>query len=119
MEPAPLPVAPACRSIWRRFGGRLRARRATDIPCETCGSSFACPVDWSMAGESHWLVDFRCGECGAWMAVVLTNAQAAQLDRLLERRAAAMLRAAERAAGQWSATPTSAKPRSSTSARAQ
>ena len=96
MEPAPLRRRPGTGSIWRRLHGRLRPPRHAGVPCETCGSSFTCPVEWSMAGESHWLVDFRCGECRAWMAVVLTNAQAARLERLLARQAAAMLRAAER-----------------------
>lgn len=96
MERPPFPGRHRAGSIWIRLGGRLRARQSAGVSCESCGSSFACPREWAIAGDAHWLVDFRCGECGVWMAIVLTNAQAARLDCLLARQAADMLRAAER-----------------------
>jgi uncharacterized Zn finger protein len=96
MEHARFRGRPGSRSLWSRLGGRPRARESAGVACETCGSLLTCPRDWSMAGDAHWLVDFRCGECGAWMMVLLTNAQAARLDCLVARQTASMLRAAER-----------------------
>jgi hypothetical protein len=96
MERALFPGRRRAGSIWTRVGGRLRARRTAAVACATCGSSLTCPREWSMAGEHHWLVDFRCGECGAWMAVVLTNAQAARLECLLARQVDEIRRAADR-----------------------
>ena len=101
MERAPFPGRSRAGSLW----GRLRARRSAGIACVTCGSPFACPREWSMAGDSHWLVDFRCGECGAWMEVVLTNAQAARLECLLARQAEDIRRAAERGLAQGLPAP--------------
>ena len=48
-----------------------------------------------MAGDSHWRVAFRCGECGNWTEIVLSNAQAARLDCELDRQLTGIRHAAD------------------------
>ena len=64
------------------------------LQCQSCGSPFMCPTDWGTAGEEHWWVLSRCGECNVWCEIVITNAQAARLDCVLDRQLYAIRRAA-------------------------
>lgn len=54
--------------------------------CPDCGRPFACPLEWETAGEEHWLIQLRCGECGSWREVLATNQQAKAFDLKLDRQ---------------------------------
>jgi hypothetical protein len=58
------------------------------LACPECGSDKACPIEWAEAGEHHWWMLIRCGECEAWSQATIGNAQAAALDVELDRRQA-------------------------------
>jgi hypothetical protein len=64
--------------------------------CVRCDRDRCCPVDWEAADETHWRIALRCGECGHEREAVVTNAEAAAYDIVLDRHEAAMLAAAER-----------------------
>jgi hypothetical protein len=66
------------------------------LKCQLCRTEFVCPIDWGMADEGHWWVLSRCGGCGVWLEILITNRQAAQLDVELERQFATIRRAAAR-----------------------
>ena len=55
-----------------------------------CGRDFVCPVDWEPAGPEQWRILLRCGECGTWGDVTVTNAVARRYDVELERRVACL-----------------------------
>ena len=44
--------------------------------CPDCWRSTVCPIDWETDGEEHWLIKLRCGDCGAWREVRVTNDEA-------------------------------------------
>jgi hypothetical protein len=79
-----VPVAPSAES----------ARTVT--ACAACGGDHVCPMDWGELDELQWWVDARCGDCGAWFELVLSNAQAATLDVALDRQVAQIRSAADR-----------------------
>jgi hypothetical protein len=60
------------------------ARKRPLLMCPECGSDRACPVDWAEAGENHWWLLIRCGECEAWIQATIGNEQAAALDVQLD-----------------------------------
>ena len=64
--------------------------------CGACGRSVVCPIDWETAGQEHWRISFRCGECGARSERVVTNAAAAALDRRLAAQCDKIRAAADR-----------------------
>jgi hypothetical protein len=53
-------------------------------------------MDWETAGEEHWLIHLRCGACGAWREVVVTNAEASAFDIVLDEQCAEITRALRR-----------------------
>jgi hypothetical protein len=53
-------------------------------------------MDWGTIDDHSWWVRFRCGDCGRWREVVVSNAQAAQLDLALDRQRDVIRRAADR-----------------------
>ena len=55
------------------------------LACPVCGSDKACPVDWAEAGEHHWWLLIRCGECESWIQATIGNELAAKLDVELDR----------------------------------
>ena len=55
-----------------------------------------CLMDWEPAGELHWLIGLRCGECGAWREALVTNEEAHAFDLELGRQTAEIARALER-----------------------
>ena len=63
-------------------------------------SPFVCPTDWGTAGEEHWWVLSRCGECNVWCEIGITDAQAARLDCVLDRQLNAIHRAAAQLEGE-------------------
>ena len=63
-------------------------RRRPILTCPECGSDKACPIEWAEAGEHHWWLLIRCGECGAWIQATIGNALAAALDVELDRQQA-------------------------------
>jgi hypothetical protein len=77
------------------FGPRDPVAR-TLVDCGGCGHSTVCPVEWETAGEDHWWISFRCGECGRRSELVVTNATAAELDCLLAAQEHRIRREAER-----------------------
>ena len=55
--------------------------------CGVCGGDFVNPVDWEPVGPERWRILLRCGECGTWREVTVTNAVAQRYDVELNRRA--------------------------------
>lgn len=53
-------------------------------------------MEWGAVDDHRWWVLSRCGDCGVWAEVVLTNAQAATLDLALDRQMAEIRAAADR-----------------------
>jgi hypothetical protein len=52
--------------------------------CSCCRSDFVVPVDWDEAGDTHWWIRLRCGECGHVREVTVEDAVAQRFDRALE-----------------------------------
>jgi hypothetical protein len=73
-----------------------RSPRPSWLACEECGSRFVCPMDWTPADDSTWWAACRCGECGHWHEVYLSNTQAAEWDVELLRQADEIAYAAAR-----------------------
>ena len=65
---------------------RLVPKRRSFLACSGCRSDFLCPIDWEPADDDHWSIDARCGACGLWHGLHLTNAQAASWDVELDRQ---------------------------------
>ena len=45
-------------------------------------------MNWAEAGEHHWWLLIRCGDCGAWIQATIGNSLAAALDVELDRQQA-------------------------------
>jgi hypothetical protein len=58
------------------------------LACPACCSDRICPIDWAPAGDHHWWLLMRCGECQAWVQATVGNEQAAALDVELDRQEA-------------------------------
>jgi len=70
----------------RRRGPAARTR---PVPaCPACGSNRICPPEWETAGEHHWWLLMRCGECHSWVQATVGTEQAAALDIELDRQQA-------------------------------
>jgi hypothetical protein len=41
-------------------------------------------MNWGPADDRHWHIELRCGDCGWWYEMTVTNARAADLDRELD-----------------------------------
>jgi hypothetical protein len=63
-------------------------RKRPLLMCPECGSDRACPIDWTAAGDDHWWLLIRCGECEAWIQATIGNSLAAALDIELDRQQA-------------------------------
>jgi hypothetical protein len=61
-----------------------------------CERDFVNPVAWEPAGDRHWWMLLRCGECDAWQEVTVSDAEAQRFDLELDRRADMLARAAAR-----------------------
>jgi hypothetical protein len=55
-----------------------------------------CPAEWGTADDTHWWILSRCGECGEWSEIVITDEQAARLDCELDRQLMTIKREAGR-----------------------
>jgi len=53
-------------------------------------------MEWAPDGETSWTIETRCGECGTWAELLLSSAQAARFDVVLNEQIALMAGAAER-----------------------
>jgi hypothetical protein len=73
---------------------RLSRRPRPVLACVACGSDRICPIEWAPAGDFHWWLLLRCGECQAWVQATVGNEQAAALDVELDRQQAAIADAA-------------------------
>jgi hypothetical protein len=88
--------------MFSRALNRLRTRRTARDPdvhlehCAMCAADFVYPVDWEPAGETHWWMRLRCGECDTWREVTVDNDVAARFDLELDRRLDVVSRALER-----------------------
>ena len=58
--------------------------------CPACGRDFVQPVSWEPAGETHWWMFLRCGECGMSREVAVSNADADRFERALHARASVL-----------------------------
>ena len=63
-------------------------RRRPVLACPDCGSDRICPIEWAPAGDHHWWLLLRCGECQAWVQATVGNERAAELDVELDRQQA-------------------------------
>jgi hypothetical protein len=54
--------------------------------CAMCRADYVNPVDWEPAGDTHWWMLLRCGECDTWREATVTNDVAARYDLELDRR---------------------------------
>ena len=66
------------------------------LGCPLCHSELTCPMEWGVADEASWWILARCGDCEAWDEIIVSNEQAASLDRELDRQMTAIGRAADR-----------------------
>ena len=57
-----------------------------------CGSTCVCPVEWEPDGPERWRIQLHCGECDVWRSVSVTNVEAKEFDRVLDRQTAAIER---------------------------
>jgi hypothetical protein len=64
--------------------------------CQFCGRDFVNPIEWTEAGENHWWMLLRCGECETFREVTVSNAVAERFDVELDRRAGLVSRAAQK-----------------------
>ncbi len=69
-------------------------RRRPVLACPACGSDRICPIEWETAGDHHWSMLLRCGECQSWVQATVGNEQAAALDLELDRQQAEIADAA-------------------------
>ena len=84
------------RRIFSAAARGLSGSRSSLTYCPECRRPFMCPMEWETAGESHWLIELRCGECGCWREVRTTNEEASAFDLLLDRQTAPIERELER-----------------------
>jgi hypothetical protein len=67
------------------FGGdgaqRARPRRLE--VCESCGANTVVPVRWEELDQG-WCLALRCGECGLWRSVVVSDAEAERYGDVLD-----------------------------------
>jgi hypothetical protein len=73
------------------FGSPRRrgARSQTGLDrCALCRDDYVVPVWWETAGEDHWHMLLRCGECGTYRDLVVENAVAKAFEQDLDRGAA-------------------------------
>jgi hypothetical protein len=73
-----------------------RRRRPAWLACEMCGGPYVCPIEWEPADSEHWHITTRCGQCGVWHELSLTNEQAKVWDVQLDEQMRPILRAAAR-----------------------
>ena len=95
------PAAGAMHGMLRRFA-RFLALALWGPPeeglhvCVRCARDRCAPVEWETAGDAHWRIALRCGECGHEREAVVGDAEAAAYDVVLDRHEDLMLAAAER-----------------------
>ncbi len=58
--------------------------------CPVCGRDFVQPVSWEPAGDTHWWMFVRCGECGMSREIAVTNDEADRFERALHARASVL-----------------------------
>lgn len=78
-----------------RFFRRLFASGGLEL-CPQCRRSTVCPIAWETDGDEHWLIELRCGECGDWRGLRVTNEQAKAFDVTLDRHTEEIRRALDR-----------------------
>jgi hypothetical protein len=82
-------------------------RRASGPPadqldvCPVCERNFVHLLDWQEAGDEHWWVELRCGECGARRGGVFPDEALERLDRRLDDGQREISREADRMHFSW------------------
>jgi DNA-directed RNA polymerase subunit RPC12/RpoP len=74
----------------RRAPGR-RGPANELIVCATCGADFVSPLEWREHDESNWWMRVRCGGCGEFREVVVSQEVANRYDRALDRTSGAIV----------------------------
>ncbi|HET9740751.1 MAG TPA: zinc ribbon domain-containing protein [Solirubrobacteraceae bacterium] len=75
---------------------RKRPRRVDALRrCPECGGRLPCPMSREPAGDEHWWVRLRCGDCGAWYEVTISNERARRFDAEFDADMRAIARALE------------------------
>jgi hypothetical protein len=66
------------------FGGpgEQRGPRRLEV-CESCGADSVVPVRWEELDEG-WCLALRCGECGHWRALVVSDGEAQRYGDVLD-----------------------------------
>jgi hypothetical protein len=64
--------------------------------CRDCQHETVVPVRWEPTGRSRWWIRLRCGSCGSFREVVVTDEEALALDARLHRGAQPIADAIER-----------------------
>jgi hypothetical protein len=84
------------RGLFRRLTRTSHRPLSRLVVCVECGADFVNPVAWHEVSETHWWIRLRCGECGFFREVELTDEEARhfeyELDWGLKRIAAAFVR---------------------------
>jgi hypothetical protein len=86
------PIRNALARVLRAVPGEWgrRPRPTPLIECLACGSDRVCVIDFEEDDDCHWWIRLRCGECEIWRDVIVSDAEAAELDRALVAHATAM-----------------------------
>lgn len=64
--------------------------------CLVCGGDFVNPVDWdALEGGRFWML-LRCGQCGTWRDVTVSDATAERFETALDERVEVLTRALDR-----------------------
>ena len=98
-KPRPLRRAIGTVVSWLRgpvYVPSAALRGDEDLRCGQCGSTAVCPMEWAPDGETSWTIEARCGECGTWTELWLSNARAARFDVVMDEQIALIARAVER-----------------------
>ena len=67
------------KRLRRRSADRKRRISRTSTPgsglqvCRDCHADYVCPIEWHEAGDRHWWMLLRCGECSTEREVVVPD----------------------------------------------
>jgi len=76
------------------FSRLTRVRRGSAdglIVCQWCDSDFVSPMEWAEHDETFWWMLLRCGQCGAFREVIVSQEIADRYDRDLARTTASIV----------------------------
>ena len=76
--------------FFRRAPGRRGPANGL-IVCVTCGSDFVSPLEWVEHDATNWWMRLRCGACGEFREVVVSQEVANRYDRALDQTSEAIV----------------------------